>query len=37
LIEFGDGPVDAWGETEVIGVDDEAGRHSYAILAQRFE
>jgi hypothetical protein len=37
LMELGDGPVDAWGETEVVGVNDETGRHSYAIFAQRFE
>jgi len=27
LMEFGDGAVDAWGEAEVVRVDDEAGSH----------
>jgi hypothetical protein len=26
-VELGDGAIDAWGKTEVVCVDDEAGRH----------
>jgi hypothetical protein len=30
-VEFGDGTVDAGGETEVVGVDDEARRHGEVV------
>jgi hypothetical protein len=35
LMKLSDGTVDAGSESEVVGVDDEAGGHSSVILAQR--
>ncbi len=33
LVKLGDGAVDAGSEAEVVGVDDESGRHCSAIFA----
>ena len=32
VVEFGDGSVDAGGETEVVGVEDEARRHREVVV-----
>ena len=37
LVELGDGAVDAWGEAEVVSVDDETGGHGFWVAMESRE